>query len=86
MNNNLWQLQNAKSKFSELVERALSHGTQIITRRGKKTVVVMPFDEYERLTSHTGSLTHFLLSSPLANTELQIERDPGLPRDIELEA
>ena len=83
--NNIWQLQDAKSKFSEVVERALAHGTQIVTRRGKKTVVVMPFEEYERLTQRGGSLAQFLLASPLAGSELSIERDKSQPRNIEIE-
>jgi prevent-host-death family protein len=33
--NNIWQLKVAKSKFSEVVERALAQGTQIVTRHGK---------------------------------------------------
>ena len=77
---NLWQLQDAKSKFSEVVERALAQGAQIVTRRGKKTVVIMPFEEYERLTHQGGSLAQFLLTSPLAGSELTIERDKSLPR------
>jgi antitoxin Phd len=85
MNNNDWQLQDAKSKFSEVVERALSHGNQFITRRGKKAVVVMSFETYERLTHHKGSLVKFLLSSPLADSEVSIERDKNLPRNIEIE-
>ena len=83
--NNIWQLQEAKNKFSEVVERALVHGVQIVTRRGKKTVVVMPFDEYEKLTGRRINLTQFLLTSPLAISELPIERDRSLPRKIEIE-
>jgi prevent-host-death family protein len=85
MGNNTWQLQEAKSKFSEVVERALSQGAQIVTRRGRKTVVVLPFEEYTRLTKQTGSLTQFLLSSPLSKSELHIERDRRPPRNIEIE-
>lgn len=81
---NIWQLQDAKTKFSEVVERALAQGVQIITRRGKKVVVIMPFEEYERLTHQRGSLTQFLLSSPLAGSELLIERDKSMPRDVEI--
>ena len=84
--NNIWQLQDAKSKFSELVERALANGVQIVTRRGRKTVVVLPFEEYQRLTKHTESLTQFLLASPLPGSELVIERDKSTPRSIELES
>lgn len=80
-----WQLQEAKSKFSEVVERALTQGVQIITRRGEKAVVVMPYAEYERLTKQEGSLVQFLLESPLAGSELLIERDKSLPRKIDIE-
>ena len=83
--NNIWQLQDAKSKFSEVVDRALAQGVQIVTRRGKRAVVVMPFEEYERLTHQTGSLAQFLLASPLSGSDLVIERDKSLPRTIEIE-
>lgn len=83
--NNIWQLQEAKSKFSEMVERALMNGAQIVTRRGRKTVVILPFEEYERLTERTESLAQFLLTSPLAGSDLTIERDKTIPRHIELE-
>ncbi len=82
---NTWQLQEAKSKFSKVVDRALAQGVQIVTRRGKKAVVVLPFEEYERLTQRTGSLAQFLLASPLSGSELTIERDKSLPRTIEIE-
>ncbi len=83
--NNIWQLQDAKSKFSELVERALSHGAQIVTRRGQKTVVVLPYDEYKNLTQQHDRLSEFLVASPLYQSELEIPRDSSLPRDIEIE-
>lgn len=86
MTHNVWQLQDAKSKLSELVDQTLSQGVQIITRRGRKTVVVMPFDEYERLTKQKETLSQFLLSSPLAGSELTIQRDKSLPRNIEIES
>jgi len=82
---NIWQLQDAKNKFSELVEDALAHGAQFVTRRGKKAVVVLPFDEYERLTQRSGSLAQYLLASPLAGAELPITRDEDLPRTIDIE-
>jgi antitoxin Phd len=83
--NNIWQLQDAKNKFSEVVERAMAQGVQVVTRRGKKAVVVIPFEEYERLTHQGGSLSQFLLASPLADLELSFERDQSKPRDIEIE-
>ena len=83
--NNIWQLQDAKSKFSEMVERALMNGAQIVTRRGQKTVVVLPFEEYQRLTKRTDSLAQFLLASPLPGSDLTIERDKSTPRSLEVE-
>ena len=83
--NNIWQLQDAKSKFSEVVEQAILHGAQIVTRRGKKTVVVIPYDEYERLTQPKENLSQFLLNSPWAASELKIERDKSLPRSVDIE-
>jgi hypothetical protein len=47
--------------------------------------VVLPFDDYERLIHPSGSLSQFLLTSPLANAELRIERDKSLPRTIDFE-
>ncbi len=83
--NNIWQLQDAKSKFSEIVERALANGVQIVTRRGQKTVVILPYKDYEQLTKHTESLAQFLLASPLAGSGLVFDRDKSTPRDIEIE-
>ncbi len=83
--NNIWQLQEAKSRFSEMIEQALVHGAQIVTRRGQKTVAVVPFDEYQRLTKQTDSLAQFLLASPLSGSDLSIERDKSTPRSIEIE-
>lgn len=44
-----WKLQDAKSKFSELVNDALAGEPQHVTRRGEPAVVVLAVDEYERL-------------------------------------
>ncbi len=85
MANNVWQLQDAKSKFSEVVDSALKRGAQIVTRRGRKAVVVIPFEEYERLTRQGVPLSQFLLTSPFAGSELEIERDKSLPPDSEIE-
>ena len=46
-----WPLQDAKARFSELVDTAIKKGPQIVTRRGVETVVVVPIEEWRRLTS-----------------------------------
>lgn len=80
---NIWQLQDAKSRFSELVDRTMRNGAQIVTRRGKKVVVLIPYEEYRRLTTAQRNLAQFLLESPLAGSELAIERDHSLPREVD---
>ena len=44
-----WPLQDAKNKFSALVNAALAGEPQRVTRRGQPAVVVVATEEYERL-------------------------------------
>lgn len=81
-----WKLQDAKSRFSELFNRALTEGAQVVSRRGKEKVVVIAKDEYDRLTQPQGSLSEFLLNSPLSGSELNLERNRDLPRSIDMDA
>ncbi len=80
-----WQLQEAKNKLSELIDRALAEGPQVITRHGVEVVVVMPFSGFQKLTTPTQRLGDFFTSSPLRAGDLQIERDPDIVlREIDL--
>lgn len=76
--NEIWQLQDAKNKFSEVISRALKQGPQLITKHGKKTAVVLSYTEYEKLRKSQGKLSEFFQSSPLAGIDLT--RDKSLPR------
>jgi prevent-host-death family protein len=44
-----WQVQDAKARFSELLDMAIKKGPQVVTRRGVKTAVLVPIEEWERL-------------------------------------
>ncbi len=77
-----WQLQDAKARLSELVERALTSGPQSITRRGKESVVVVAAEEYRRLRQPQGSLLDFLRSAPMVELDIERSRDTG--RAVEL--
>lgn len=79
-----WQVQEAKARFSELLRSATSEGPQAITIRGRRAAVVLSPEEYERLKGRQPSLVAFLRSSPLAGTNLDIERDRSSVRDIDL--
>ena len=79
-----WQLQQAKSKFSELVRRTLEEGPQTITRHGRDAVVMVSGEEYRRLTGeHKPDFKEFLMSAPDA-PELEIYRDDSAPREVQL--
>jgi len=48
-----WQLQDAKSRFSELIDDTLEKGPQVVTRRGVDTAVVVSIDEWKKLKGET---------------------------------
>jgi len=76
-------LQGAKARLSEVIERAQG-GPQTITRNGKPSVVVVSTDEWTRKTARKGTLAEFLLASPLRGSDLAVERERDEPRDIDL--
>jgi antitoxin Phd len=78
----VWQLQEAKNRFSELVDLALHEGPQEVSRHGKKAVVILSSEEYGRLKRGSESLVDFFRNSPLRGLELERSRD--LPRDVVL--
>ena len=84
MLNNQWQLQEAKAKFSNLVDKAKNSGPQIVTKHGEEAVVVLSAAEYRKLLKPKLSLFEFLQGSPLAKVELDLERNKDYPREIAL--
>ena len=50
-----WPVQDAKARFSELLEASVKEGPQIVTRRGVETAVVVPIEEWKRLTESRAS-------------------------------
>jgi prevent-host-death family protein len=81
-----WQLQDAKARFSEVFRLARSRGPQRVTRHGKEAVVVVPAEEFERLSGRgrQGGLIEFFAKSPLAGSGIKLERvtDYGRPVDL----
>ena len=67
-----WQLQEAKARFSKLVEEALKGEPQLVTRRGRKAVVVLDWETYARLTGEKLTLWQALRApTPLPNDEAE---------------
>jgi prevent-host-death family protein len=76
-----WQLQEAKNKFSEVVEAAMISGPQIITRRGTEAVVVLSYAEYQTMLLKQKNLSTFFRESPLVGEELDLTRNKSGLRD-----
>ena len=80
-----WQLQDAKNRFSAVVNAALAGEPQRVTRRGKPAVVVLSVEEYERLCqlerADAPTFVELLLAIP--QDDIEFERMPLKPRPIE---
>ena len=79
-----WTVAEAKSKFSELIDRARARGPQTITRNGRTAAVLVSAEEWERKTRRSGNLAEFFAASPLRESRLVIERSKDKARDVEL--
>ena len=79
-----WTIADAKAHFSEVVDRALKKGPQVITRHGRKAVVVVAAEEWESRTRRQGTLADFFAASPLRDSGLEIERPEEAPRELDL--
>lgn len=81
----VWQIQEAKNKLSEVVEEAIQHGPQVISRRGAEVAVVLSYEEYRTLKKSQTNLAQFFLESPLRGSNLDLARDRRpAGRDIDL--
>lgn len=76
-----WQLQEAKAKLSQLVQLTLKKGPQGISLRGSEEVVMISKKHYENLTGKKPDFITFIFNSPVKNIELELNRDPSLPRE-----
>lgn len=79
----VWQLQAAKQRFSELVERARREGPQVVTKHGKEAVVVVSVEDYRWLRGAGPSLVGFIRSAPDLDA-LDLRRASYRGRDVEL--
>lgn len=65
----VWQVQDAKAKFSEFLEASLADGPQIVTKRGVETAVLLPIEQWRRLEKMTKPSLKDLLLAPDARTD-----------------
>ena len=57
-------MQDAKARFSELLEASITKGPQIVTRRGVEMAVLVPVDQWRRLEETTRPTLKELCSPP----------------------
>ena len=79
-----WSLQDAKNRFSAVVDAALRGEPQLVTRRGKPAVVVLSAETYDKLRelqrAEAAPFTELLLSMP--QDDEPFGRAPVRPREI----
>ncbi len=78
-----WQVQEAKTRLGEVIDRAISEGPQTITRHGKPRAVLMSVEEFEVLQKKRPSFKDFLMNGPRFD-DLDLERSKDTGREIEL--
>jgi prevent-host-death family protein len=85
MTGSAWTLQDAKNRFSAVVDAALAGEPQWVTRRGKPVTVVLSVADYERLRRIEGaaapSFAELLLEIP--QDDAGFERRPLHHRDVD---
>lgn len=86
----VWKSSEAKNRFGNVMDKALSEGPQTIRRRGKDEVVVLSAKKYDQLRAKAGEskkrrdFLKALLGGPsLAGLELERVQDDNAHRDVE---
>lgn len=69
---NTWPVQDAKARFSEMLDACLKDGPQLVTRRGTEAAMLVPVAEWKRLTAEARPSLKALLMSDIGRTELNI--------------
>ncbi|HEY4088786.1 MAG TPA: type II toxin-antitoxin system prevent-host-death family antitoxin [Bryobacteraceae bacterium] len=73
----------AKNRFSEVVNRALSEGPQRVTRRNDE-VVILSAEDYRKLKGQRPSFKKYLTKPGSGLHELDLKRDRSPMRDVSL--
>jgi antitoxin Phd len=69
---NAWPVQDAKSRFSELLDACVNEGPQLVTRRGAETAVLVPITEWKRLSNAARPSLKSLLLSDFGRADFEL--------------
>lgn len=81
----VWQLHEAKARFSELFRAVRADGPQRVVKQGGEAVVIVSAEQFDTLderASQPGSLVQFFQSAPLGASTLDLRRKRDTTRDI----
>jgi antitoxin Phd len=81
----IWQLHDAKARFSELFRRVRADGPQRVVRQGGEAVVIIPAEEFDRIDERSRqptSLVEFFRSAPTGGEPLDLTRKRDSTRTI----
>jgi prevent-host-death family protein len=78
-----WQVQDAKTHFSEVIARARSEGPQTITRHGAERAVVLSIEDYRALAAEKPDFKAYLMGGPKFD-DFSIPRDDDTGRAVDL--
>jgi antitoxin Phd len=65
-----WPVQDAKARFSEFLEKCLTEGPQMVTKRGIEAAILVPADEWRRLQAAARVPLKALLLSDQGRTDV----------------
>ncbi|MFV2054425.1 type II toxin-antitoxin system Phd/YefM family antitoxin [Aliiroseovarius sp. YM-037] len=80
----MWTLQDAKNKFSAVVEAALAGTPQEVTRRGRPAVVVLSIEEYHRLLNSAVQARESFADHLMAFPGGDLGRPDVAPRNVDV--
>jgi antitoxin Phd len=78
-----WQVQEAKMRLSEVIDKAQTKGPQLITRHGIERAVVLSIDDFRSLTADKPDLRAYLLGGPKVD-DFRVRRSRDTGREIAL--
>lgn len=67
-----WSVQDAKARFSELLDTCMLEGVQVITKRGTEAAVLVPVEEWRRLTAAARPSLKQLLLTDTARVDFEL--------------
>jgi antitoxin Phd len=75
-----WPVQDAKARFSELLDTCLREGPQMVTKRGEEAAVLVPARDWQRLQQAARPTLKELLLAPSPRGGFRVPKRGRLKR------